>query len=185
MRLDGGAEAGPARARSSPFLPVLEAVPAELISRTDLVWKPESVNPALLFGSPTTVPGELERSRFAASLDDYGAHEIRAAGPRVHMEALDGELRMRMEELIDEPDHLDARDVARHGDRGGLGARGKGDDVRLEGVGCAGPSQQVEVDWHGRNIQMNRRWSGSSTHIPKTKLTTESALGVEKRRRQW
>ena len=185
MRLAGAQGPGGGRLRSGPLVPVLEALPAELVGRADLIREPKRVNPALLFGSPATIPGELEQTRLSATVDDHRADEIRATGPAVYVQAFDRELGVGVQELIDEPDHLDPRDVARHGDGGRLGARGVRDDVSLEGLGRAGVGQQVEVDWHGRNIQTDDRRSDSPAHPMKTKLAAGSALGAETGARQW
>lgn len=185
MRLEAAGATVSRLLRVRPFVPSLEAIPAELVGRPDLVGEAECVHPTLLFGSPTAIPRELEPSRFACAFDDSRADEVGAAGPRIHLHSLDRELGVRVEQLIDEPDHLDARDVARHRDRGRVGSGSECDDVSFEGLGRAGAGQQFEVDWHGRNIQIDGRGSGSPRRTMRTKLTAGSAHGVRSGARQW
>jgi len=171
--------------RLPPFVPALEAIPAELVGRADLVGKAECVYPALLFGSPAAIPGELEPSRIASTFNDNGPDEVRASRSRVHVHLFDRELGVRVKQLIDEPDHLDPRDVARQRDRARFRAGSEGDDVSFEGVRRAGAGQQFEVEWHGRNIQTDGSRSGSPRHPMRTKLTAGSAHGAGSGARQW
>ena len=171
--------------RLGPFVPVLEAVPAELVGRADLVGKAECVYPPLLFGSPAAIPGELEPPRLASTFNDNGPDEVRASGSRVDVHLFDRELGVRVKQLIDEPDHLDARDVTHHRDRARFRAGSEGDDVSFEGVRRAGAGQQFEVEWHGLNIQTDGSRSGSPRHPMRTKLTAGSAHRAGSGAQQW
>ena len=171
--------------RVRPFVPVLEAIPAELVGRADLVGKAECVDPAFLFGSPAAIPGELEPSRLAPTFNDSSPDEVRAPGSRVHVHPFDSELGVRVKQLIDEPDHLDTRDVTRQRDRARFRAGSEGHDVSFEGVRRAGAGQQFEVEWHGRNIQTDGSRAGSRRHPMRTKLTAGSAHAAGSGARQW
>ena len=185
MRLNAAAKRGLTPAGAGVLVPALEAVPAELVRSADLVRKPVRVEPSLLLGPPTTVPRELEEARVAGALYDHRTHEIRAPRPCVDVQPLDGELRVRMEQLVDEPYHLDPRDVAGQGDSGDLSAGSERDDVGFEPGRRARARQQLGVDGHGRNIQMSRPRAGSAGLDTRTKLTAESARPRQSCRSQW
>lgn len=136
------------------FLPVQEAVPAELVRGPDLVGEPERIDPALLFRPPAAVPGELEDAGLAAAFHDRRAHEVGAAGACVDPNALDREFRMRVQKLVDEPDHLDARHLAREDDRRRLGSGGERNDVGLEFTGGGRLRQYLGIYRHERNIKV-------------------------------
>ena len=157
------------------WLPAVEAVPAELVRRTDLIGEPIGVDPSFLLGPPATIPGELEHSRLATTLDDYRPDEVGAAGARVNVEPFDGPLRVRVKDLVDEPNHLDARDRVRVGDGWRLMARRQRDDVSLEAFAGGRAREELGIDRHGRNISRGRADAEATVRSLKTKLTTGSA----------
>jgi hypothetical protein len=165
MRVAAGARS-PLRLRGRrPLLPSLKAVPAELVSGADLVGKAKRVEPALLLRSPAAVPGKLEQSRITSALDHNGADEIGAPGPSINVQPVDRELGVSVEQVIDEPDYLDARNGSREGNRGHVGARCERDDLGLEALRRAGARKQFGIDRHGRNIQMCTPSAGSGDRI--------------------
>ena len=163
----------------------MEAVPPELIGSANLVREAEGIHPALLFRPPPAIPGELDDSRLPASFDEGGADEIRASRARIHLQPVDHPLGVGMEQLVDQADHLDARDVPHQRDGWDVGTRREGDDVVLEAVGRAGARQDFGVDGHGRNISGRQHWPGTVGERTRTKLTTESAPDTQSRFWQW
>ena len=155
--------------------PPLKAVPTELICCTDLIGKAVRIHPPLLFGPPAAIPGELERTRLTGGFHQDRPDEIGAAGARVYVKALDRPFRVRVQQVVDEADHLDARHVPREGDRGSLLARDEGNDVGLEALAGTGAREDLGVDWHGRNISKRLGFSGAGSFGRKTKLTAGSA----------
>jgi hypothetical protein len=158
-------------------LPLVKAVPAELVRGTDLIGESERVDPPLLFRSPPAVPGELDHAGLSAALDRDGAHEVRAPGSSVNSQVLDRPFRMGVQQLVDEPDHLDARNVSHEGDGLRVGSRGERDHIALELLGRAGAAEDLGVYGHGRNISTGRGLLGSTSPFNRTKLTGRSARG--------
>ena len=156
-------------------LPVLEAVPAELVGGADLIGEAKGIHPSLLLRSPTTVPRELDNSGMTTALDGYAADEIRAARPGVDAYALDHPLGVSVQQLIDEPDDLDARNSAHQRDRWRIETGCERMYVGLEAIRGAGPLQDFDVDWHWWNISVGQRVPRASASSSKTKLTAESA----------
>ena len=156
-------------------LPAVETVPPEFVGGANLIGEAERVDPALLFGAPATVPGELDGPRLSAALDCHGANEVGAPGSSIDAKAFDDPFGVGVQKLVDEADHLDARDVPHEGDRGRIGARGECDDVGLEACCGAGARQDLSVDWHGRNISAGSAGLGHRRFSGKTKLTASSA----------
>ena len=173
------------RRRRRALLPSLEAVPAELVGGANLVGVPIRIEPSLLLGPPSAVPREIEAAPLASTLDDDRSHEVRAPRTRVDVQPFDGELGVGMEQLIDQPDYLDPRNVAGNRNRGDLSARREGDDVGFELGGRARARQQSSVDGHGRNIQMVTARAGSAGLTTRTKLTAGSAQARPGPRSQW
>ena len=170
-----------ARDCCSAFLPALEAIPVKLVSGADLVREAISIEPALLLSAPAAIPRELDRARVAGAFHDHGSYEVRATGARVDMDALDRPFGMFVEQLCDETDHLDARNVAREGDRGRLRPRRERDEVGLETIAGARARKDLFVYGHERNISKERRlFAVIKGCTERTKLTAESAQrGVE------
>ena len=166
-------------------LPVVEAIPAELVGGANLVGEAERIDPSLLFRPPPTVPRELYYPRLSSALDNRRPHEIGAARTGVHLNPIDHPFRMSMEQLGDESDDFDARDGAHECDGRHIGASREGNDVALEAIGRAGARQDFGVDWHGRNISGERYRLGTSSPPAKTKLTGKSALTRRGGLRQW
>ena len=166
-------------------LPVVEAVPAELVGGANLVGEAECIHPPFLFRPPPAIPRKLNHTGLSTALDHRGPAEIGAARTGVHLNSVDHPLRMGMEQLVDEPDDLDPRHGAHERDGRHIRARGEGNDVVLEAIGCAGARQDFGVDWHGRNISKDRCRPNTSFPAKKTKLTGESALARRGGFRQW
>ena len=156
-------------------LPSFEAVPPELVGRADLIRETEGVDPALLLRSPTAVPGKLDDTDVATALNCHGSDEIRASRARVDLKAIDHPFRVRVEQLIDESDHLDARNSPHQRDRRGLSATREGEDICLESISRAGTAENGGVDWHAGNISGCRRIRAPFVSVNETKLTAESA----------
>jgi hypothetical protein len=186
MRRSGGSLGAGAGLRGALVqLPPVEAIPPELIGGADLIGKSERVDPTLLLGPPAAVPGELDGAGLPATLDRHRPHEVRAPGAGVDAESLDRPFRVRVQQLADQADHLDARDIAHEGDRGRFCTRGECDDVGLEAIGGAGARQDLGVDWHGRNISARRAKLDRTTPSSKTKLTVQLAQPAAEAVRQW
>jgi len=171
--------------RVSVQLPAMETIPPEHVRRANLVGKPERIDPTLLLRPPAAVPCELDRARLSATLDRGKADEVGASRSGIDPNPLDHPFGVRVQELIDEAEHLDARDISHHGDRGRICARGECDDVRLEAFGGAAARQDLGVDWHGRNISAGSRPLGQAFPNEKTKLTDESAHAPRGAACQW
>ena len=157
------------------FRPALKAVPAELICGADLIRKAVRVHPPLLFGPPAAIPGELEHTGLTGAFHHDGPDEVGATGAGVYVKTLDRPLGVRVQQVVDEADHLDARHVPGEGDRGGLRSRGEGDDIGLEALAGAGAREDLGVDWHGRNISKRGGFSDGDLVRRRTKLTAGSA----------
>ena len=166
-------------------VPSVEAIPPELVCRANLVGEAEGIHPAFLFRPPPAIPCELDDAGLPASLDDCGADEIGAPRPRIHLQPIDHPFRVGVQQLTDEADHLDTRDVPHEGDGRHVGARREGDDVVLEAVGRAGARQDFGVDRHGRNISGRWQRLGAANPATMTKLTAESARHAQGGFWQW
>ena len=185
-RRSGGSLGAGARLRGALVqLPPVEAIPPELIGGADLIGKSERVEPTLLLGPPAAVPRELDGAGLPATLDRYRTDEVRASGPGIDTQSLDHPFRVRVQELVDETDHLDARGIAHERDRGRFCTRGECDDVGLEAIGGAGARQDLGVDWHGRNISARGAELDRTTASWKTKLTVQLAQPAAEAVRQW
>ena len=156
-------------------LPAVEAVPPELIRRADLIGESEGVDPAFLLGTPPAVTCELEYARFSSALDSSGPDEVGASRACVDVQALDRPFRVRVKNLVDEAEHLDARDDAGVGDRFGLEARCEREDVGLETIAGGRPREESGVNRHGRNISKRLSRAGATGFSLQTKLTGGSA----------
>ena len=161
--------------RALDGLPNLEAVPAELVGGPDLVGEPVRVHPTFLLGPPAAVPSELEHAGLTAAFYDHGTNEIGAAGSRVEMKAFDRPFGMGVQELIDEPQHLDARHDVGVRDRRRVASRQQRGDVSFEAIGSRRPCQELVIDWHGRNISTRLSNAEESCTSLQTKLTARSA----------
>jgi hypothetical protein len=159
-------------------LPPMEAVPAKLVRGADLIWVAVGINPALLLRSPTAVPRKLDHARLSAAFDRHRSDKVRATGPRVDVQSIDDPLRVGVQQLVDEPDHLDSRHRAREGDRWRLGATRKGEQICLESVSRARTAEDLSVDRHGRNISGDRLIRASLVSSRRTKLTAGSARAI-------
>jgi len=155
-------------------LPVVETIPAELVRRADLVRKAERIHPALLLRTPATVPGELDDTRVSATVDRHGPNEVGAARARVNSQPINDPFRVRVQQLIDQSDDLDARDVADERDRGRFGASSERDHIGLEAFGGAGVREDLGIYWHGRNISGATGILGGVRTRKQTNLTNES-----------
>lgn len=170
---------------SAGRLPMVEAVPAELIGGANLIGEAKGIDPALLFGAPAAVPGKLDDARLSAALDRDCSNEVRAARPRVNAQAIDGPFGMRVQQLVDEPDDLDPRDVADERDGRRLGARGKGSDVSLEAFRRARAREDLGINRHGRNISGTTSVSKPTATAIQTNLTVQSTRDGSSEKRQW
>jgi len=156
-------------------LPTLEAVPPELVRGADLIREPKAVHPPFLLGPPAAVPRELDDATLAVAFDDERPDEIRAARPSVNAQAIDGPFGVRVEQLVDEADHLDARNWPHQGDRGRFSALGERDDIGFETFGREGTLDDLGVYRHGRNISGVPWFLGVHAAPSRTKLTVGSA----------
>lgn len=164
---------GAARLRG---LPALEAVPPELVRGADLIGEPVGVDPALFLRAPATIPGELDQPRFSAAFNRDCSNEIGAAGTRIDLKSIDHPFWVRVEELIDESDHLDARHSPHECDRWRLAAIRKGENVGLESIGRARTAENGGVEGHAGNISGCCQISAPIVCTTETKLTAQSAL---------
>ena len=156
-------------------LPVVEAVPAELVGGADLIGESERIDPALLLRSPTAVPREFDHSRLPTTVHCEGANEVGATRACIHAQPLDDPLGMGVQELVDEADYLDARHIPHERDRRRFGAGCKSDHVSLEALRRARARQDLGIEGHGRNISGRRRLLGPPALWIRTKLAIGSA----------
>lgn len=163
----------------------METVPAELVGGSDLIGEAERIDPALLFRAPTAVPGELDHAGLSAALDRDGSDEVRASRSGIDAQAIDSPLGMRVQQLVDEPDDLDARYVPYERDGRRLGAGGEGGNVSLEAFRGAGARQDLGINRHGRNISGTTPVSGAPTTAKQTNLTAQSTRGGSSEEVQW
>jgi len=128
-----------------------------------------------LLGPPAAVPRELDDATLAVAFDDERPDEIRAARPSVNAQAIDGPFGVRVEQLVDEADHLDARNWPHQGDRGRFSALGERDDIGFETFGRERTLDDLGVYRHGRNISGVPWFLGVHAAPSRTKLTVGSA----------
>ena len=169
----------------APGLPMMEAIPAELVSRADLIGEAKRVDPAFLLGAPSAVPRKFDGAGLATALNRDRSDEIRTARPRIDLESVYGPLRMRVQQLIDEPDDLDPRDVPDQRDRGRVVTRPERYDVSLEAFRSARARKDLGVYRHGRNISRVTSVLFCRAALIQTNLTGGSTLNAQRENRPW
>src|SRR6185503_18857024 len=129
-------------AAHSTSLPHPETPPVEFTRGANLVGKAEVIGPAFLLRAPSAAPLELEdvsardRARFDAA-DEIGASRL-----ALDRDALDREVGLRGQHLLDQPLNLDRRYVACGADPGGVAVAVESSNVSLERLGGSRPREQ-------------------------------------------
>ena len=166
-------------------LPVVKAIPAELVRRANLIGEAERVDPTFLLCPPSAIPSELDQARLAAALDRYAPDEIGAARPCVDAESIDRPFRMSVQQLIDEADDLDPRNAADQRDGRRFRTGRERQDVSLEALRSARARKELGVYRHGRNISGKTSVLGALFPRMQTNLTGGSTLNAQRENRPW
>src|SRR3954464_10780351 len=121
-----------ARLRLAALSPGMKAAPVELLGGAHLVRESEIIGPPFLLRAPATAPAEVEDVRRAARARLERSVEVRASRRSRDRHAINGQIGLVGEHLLEQALHLHPRDVRVDPDARRLATREQQANVRLE-----------------------------------------------------